>query len=678
MAKKKSDKIGEAYLEVKADLTKVNSELMKFRRQTDEKFEKMSKSTTKKATSMGNRISGVFGKMALAAGAAFAAIEAGKKVFQWAKEGAQLKQLRKSFDLLNNSVIKVPGLLDKMRKATRGTASDAVLMKGILTLSAGASDEFTEAIGKNAAKLLEIAKAANKLNPLLGDTGFMFDSLALGIKRSSPMILDNLGLTIKVGDANQKYADALGKTVEEMTKAEQQQALLNATLKAGDKLINQVGGSITAQGDVFDQYATILGNAWDTIKVGIGGFFGSMLGQDRIDAATAALKKSYQAIKDQEQAYKELSGKTKEQRMELDKLLEAEIKKKNAQKSMLTDDSQKAIQDEIDALQRRRNAIETYESWKKTHDEKEKKRLEKEKKRAAEKARLAAIEANTMKGLKDRIKELTAEIDKKQSTDLEGIKILRDEIRLLQIRLQIAKEYGEEIKAGKAKGLEQQDTMTTGAGAMSGGMSGQVDPGEKAKRDLEEVTQLTLIYQNVQNSLARSIEIAAKTSASTWARQITLFKQANSIAQQFLNNLVQIAAQQLAIQAIGSFSDGGSGILGGIASLFAAKGGNFANAQKMSSGGNAVVPNGFQSDNFPVMVKSDESLEVKNRHQQVASDRILSKIESSIAALNMNMTEMGSPNIYINNNMDADSLNEVKLVPSKNKLTDQGVQFDNV
>jgi hypothetical protein len=207
------------------------------------------------------------GKAALGATATMVAMGvAAKKAFDLAKEGAQIKQLGESFDRMNASVFKTPGLLDNMRTASRGTIKDVDLMRGLLTLTAGASDELAQAFAGASPKLLEIAKAANKLNPTLGDTAFLYNSLSLGIKRSSPLILDNLGIVVKVGDANKKMAESLGKSVEALTAEEKQFALLNETLRAGDRLISQVGGNVDSAADSYAQLAANAGNATDRLK----------------------------------------------------------------------------------------------------------------------------------------------------------------------------------------------------------------------------------------------------------------------------------------------------------------------------------------------------------------------------------------------------------------------------
>ena len=162
--------------------------------------------------------------IAVAGGAALGVLGAiavaGKQAFEFGKQGAAITQTADSFDLLMEKVGATPGLLDDLRDASRGTISDFELMGSTATLLAGASGELATELANATPRLMEIAKAANKLNPALGDTAFMYNSIATGVKRAQPLILDNLGLTIKVGTANEQMAKKLGKTVEQLTASE--------------------------------------------------------------------------------------------------------------------------------------------------------------------------------------------------------------------------------------------------------------------------------------------------------------------------------------------------------------------------------------------------------------------------------------------------------------------------
>lgn len=213
-----------------------------------------------------NTLAPIVGGIGLAVGGATAAFAAMNKAMEFGKEGATIDQTRKSFDGLMASMGASPTTLQDMSDATLGTVDDMTLMSSTMTLLAGTSDELGRAMVDAAPQLLQIAKAANKLNPTLGDTSFLYQSLAQGIKRSSPMILDNLGLTIKVGEAQSAFAAKLGKTVQALSAEEKQMALLEATIEAGDRMIQQAGGNVEAMGDSFVSAEVALKNLTDEMK----------------------------------------------------------------------------------------------------------------------------------------------------------------------------------------------------------------------------------------------------------------------------------------------------------------------------------------------------------------------------------------------------------------------------
>jgi hypothetical protein len=229
-------------------------------------LERTANATEKTAKQGGLRWTELKSQIDLAAGALRTVAKVGQQVFEFGREGAQITQTTQSFELMNDEIFRTPELMERMRDASRGTISDVQLMQGVLKLTAGASDELGQAFAGAAPKLLEIAKASNKLNPSLGDTAFLYDSISTGIKRASPLILDNLGIVVNVGEANKNYAEQLGKTVAALTAEEKQMALLNATLEAGDQLINQVGGNVDSAADSYARLEVEVENATNKLK----------------------------------------------------------------------------------------------------------------------------------------------------------------------------------------------------------------------------------------------------------------------------------------------------------------------------------------------------------------------------------------------------------------------------
>ena len=240
--------------------------------QFNQKVGSMNKSISKTNKSMGEAentglsFSDALGKMGIAAGIATGAFLAIQKAFEFGRKGALVTQTGESFEFLLEKIGAAPDLLGQLREASKGTITDLDLMSSTATLLAGAGDDLAVSLADATPKLMEIAKAANKLNPNLGTTAFMYQSIATGVKRAQPLILDNLGITIKVGEANEAFAKSIGKTVEELTAEEKAMAILAGTLEAGDNLIAQVGGNTDSATDSFDRATVAITEAGDAIK----------------------------------------------------------------------------------------------------------------------------------------------------------------------------------------------------------------------------------------------------------------------------------------------------------------------------------------------------------------------------------------------------------------------------
>jgi hypothetical protein len=202
---------------------------------------------------LGTGLSGLVVTLGAVAAGVGAVILGFKALYPVLEEGAKIEQLDQSFSHLVTTMTDYPDVLDDMKAASQGTLTTMAAQEGFMTLVAGSSQEMTQALADAAPKILEISKAANKLNPALGDTNFMFTSLAKGLKRAEPRLIDNLGLKLRVSDANRTMAKELGKSVAELTAEEKQMAILNETLRAGENLIQQVGGSVEGVGDSFQR-----------------------------------------------------------------------------------------------------------------------------------------------------------------------------------------------------------------------------------------------------------------------------------------------------------------------------------------------------------------------------------------------------------------------------------------
>lgn len=181
--------------------------------------------------------------LAVAIGIAIAAVTSLVGAFAaLAGRGAAYEGIINSFEALTASVqISANALMTDLRTAAAGTISDLDLLRTANLALAGASGEAGKFFGESLPKLLEIARAQARATGQ--DVDFLFNSLITGIKRGSPLLIDNTGLVLKVSEANQAYAESLGKTVEQLTAQEQQMALLHATLEAGEVVLQTYGNA---------------------------------------------------------------------------------------------------------------------------------------------------------------------------------------------------------------------------------------------------------------------------------------------------------------------------------------------------------------------------------------------------------------------------------------------------
>lgn len=235
-------------------------------REAGKEFEKFAKAQEVTATTSQKLTDNLFKFGAIAVGAAAGAVKVGQALYDLGRRGAVVDQTEQSFEGLLEQWEIAPDLLDDLRTQSRGTVDDMTLMQGTLTLVAGSSEKLGKEMLKNSPRLLEIAKAANKLNPALGDTNFLYESITTGIKRNSKMVLDNLGIVFSQTTAYEEYAATIGKTVDELDDEDKALATLNATMKAGNNLINQVGGNVDSATDSYAQMEVQVKNLTDQLS----------------------------------------------------------------------------------------------------------------------------------------------------------------------------------------------------------------------------------------------------------------------------------------------------------------------------------------------------------------------------------------------------------------------------
>jgi hypothetical protein len=209
--------------------------------ETKQAFDSVNKSlgvTEKQAKSFGETMGGIgkslssFGKtMSLSVTAPIVAI--GGFALQ---AGAELDTLRGSYGRMTKSMgIDADEMLAVMKKTSQGTISEnKLLLAANKAMSLGVVKNTDEM-----ATIMEIARVKGQTMGLSMEQAF--GDLVTGLGRGSAMILDNLGITVKVGEVNEQYAASIGKVASELTAEEQKMALVNAVVSQGKTELANMG-----------------------------------------------------------------------------------------------------------------------------------------------------------------------------------------------------------------------------------------------------------------------------------------------------------------------------------------------------------------------------------------------------------------------------------------------------
>lgn len=186
---------------------------------------KLDKQTVKSTKNMDKGFSKLANTISTAAGVAIANLASlvGRELVNQFKLGiTEALEFEQSMVVLNQQVEDADELMQELRLATRGLASD-------LTLAQSANRALSFGLEKDAVPALaETALALGKIQGLNADQAF--NDIVTGIARASPLILDNLGIVLDAELTYRRYAESIGKTATELSKAEKLIALQNQTI----------------------------------------------------------------------------------------------------------------------------------------------------------------------------------------------------------------------------------------------------------------------------------------------------------------------------------------------------------------------------------------------------------------------------------------------------------------
>ncbi|MBT4731897.1 hypothetical protein HOB87_08010, partial [Candidatus Woesearchaeota archaeon] len=186
----------------------------------------------KKSTSTFKKYFKVFAVGAGSIGLATTSLLLFRKAFRAAAEAEEIQVQARAFANLTasygeNSQV----LLRELKSASKETLN---LMQVMTTASRAIL------LGINTSKLVDLMKVARAAAKAMGTTAAgAFSDISLGIGRQSRLILDNLGIIVKVGPAYDRYAKAIGTTASALTDFEKKQAFQNAVIEAGQDIVDR-------------------------------------------------------------------------------------------------------------------------------------------------------------------------------------------------------------------------------------------------------------------------------------------------------------------------------------------------------------------------------------------------------------------------------------------------------
>lgn len=150
-----------------------------------------------------------------------------KAAFELAFDAEKIKAVNAQFEILaQNAGVSGQALHEGLSKAADGLIDDTELLK--------LANKGLVELGDNAKRLPEIMELARKVTAVMGgDVASNFENLSQAIANGNQRALKHMGLMIDVNEATKTYAKSLGVTVDSLSQAGKQTAILNEVISVG-------------------------------------------------------------------------------------------------------------------------------------------------------------------------------------------------------------------------------------------------------------------------------------------------------------------------------------------------------------------------------------------------------------------------------------------------------------
>lgn len=175
-------------------------------------------------------------------------------------KAATLEDLTRGFDSLRVNAGLNADTLEQLRIATNNTVTDMELMRQ-------ANNAMLLGVARSTKELAQLFDAAQQLGRALGkDATSSIESLVTGLGRQSRLMLDNVGIMIKVNEAYEEFARVNNTTVAAMTDTEKKTAFLNSGLGQALEKIKAFGEENLSSSDKIRQTNVAVVNLGETIS----------------------------------------------------------------------------------------------------------------------------------------------------------------------------------------------------------------------------------------------------------------------------------------------------------------------------------------------------------------------------------------------------------------------------
>ena len=211
--------------------------------------------------------------MLVGIGAATAALYTAKKAFDFAREGAEILELRDAFaGLATEAGQSSTAIVSAIRRGADGTIAsmDAIsVATKVMNLGIASTPEQFE----------KLANVAETLGDRLGkDTATSINDVSAALTSLMPRAIRSAGITADAEGVWTRYAESIGKTLPMLTDAEKRTALLDDANK-------RLGTGVASTADQFDRFEANLKDLKDTAAVASVSAIGPLV--ERLAAATS-------------------------------------------------------------------------------------------------------------------------------------------------------------------------------------------------------------------------------------------------------------------------------------------------------------------------------------------------------------------------------------------------------